>query len=142
MNTIYTQGCARNLLKWWHSRFEHYSADGLNPQNDYSVFSNLLEKQVTALIAYKKLGEGLGMLPDNPACTAKALIKRVLQSFAVPPYSIIDYSPSYRVNFLESPLDLDVQLSQSFAWEEALLIGIRSKMQLNAPTIGKFFIAG
>jgi hypothetical protein len=141
MNTIYTRGCARNLLTWWHSRFEHYSDDCSDPRKDYAVFSDLLEKQVTALIAYKKQAERLDMLPDSPECTAKALIKKVLQSFTGPPYSIVDYSPSYRENFLEPQPSRD-QNSLSFAWEGVPPINVRSKIQFELSNIGNSFTAG
>jgi hypothetical protein len=141
MNTIYARGCARNLLTWWHSRFEHYSDDCSDPRKDYAVFSDLLEKQVTALIAYKKQAERLDMLPDSPECTAKALIKKVLQSFTGPPYSIVDYSPSYRENFLEPQPSRD-QNSLSFAWEGVPPINVRSKIQFELSNIGNSFTAG
>jgi hypothetical protein len=130
INVIYARGCVRNLLTWWHSRFEHHSDGSSGPEKDYMVFSGLLEKQVTALLTYKNQAEWLDMLPDSLVCTAKAPIKRVLQSFTGPPHSIIDYSPSYRENFLESQ-PLHEQLSQSFTWVGTPPINIRSKIHSN-----------
>jgi hypothetical protein len=139
MNVIYGRGCARNLLMWWHSRFEYYSDDSPGPCKDYVLFNSLFKKQIMALIIYKKQAEQLDMLPDSPTCTVKALIQGVLQNFTGPPHSIIDYSPSYRANFLQLQPLYD-QLSQSFAWEGTLPIDIRCKVQFKWPNIGNSFM--
>lgn len=136
MNTMYARGCARNLLAWWHSRFEHYTPETFGPWKDYSVFGKLLQDQVTALITYKKQAEQLGMLPDSPGCTAASFIHRVLHSFTGPPYAIIDYSPTYKSKFSRSQPSSDYELPPTFGWNGILPIHVRSKTECSQPSLG------
>jgi hypothetical protein len=137
MNTLYARGCARNLLAWWHSRFEHYTPEALCPQKDYSVFGSLLDDQVTALIIYKRKAEQLGMLPDSPGCTAASFVSRVLHSFTGPPYAIIDYSPTYKLKFSQSQASSDYELPQTLRWNGILPIYVRFKTEPSQPSLGK-----
>ena len=79
--TIYVRGLARDLRKWWRTRYMFFDPQAARLVDGEIIFKDLFSQQINSLIYYKKMAESRNIHGDEPECTGEVLESLIRKYF-------------------------------------------------------------